>query len=160
MNLFLLRHAEAEDRSSSGKDSDRVLTKKGRETAKAVAALLARLERIDAIWHSPMARAAETAAFAAKQFPGAAIGESSSLLPESSPARVLEEISGRSAGDVLLVGHQPHLGELLALCVTGSAGVSIPMRKASLARVKFAGSHASPPGKLIYVISPEMAAKV
>jgi phosphohistidine phosphatase len=160
MNLFLFRHAEAEDRASSGKDADRALTRKGKESAKVVAALLARLEQIEAIWHSPMARAEETAAIAAKEFPNAAIRETTSLLPETSPVRVLDEISGRQPGDVLLVGHQPHLGELLSLCVTGSDGGSIPMRKASVARVKFAGSHAAPPGKLIYLLSPDLAAKL
>ena len=160
MNLFLFRHAEAEDRSSSGKDEDRVLTRKGRDSAKAVAALLGRLEKIEAIWHSPLARAAETASFAAKEFPSAELRETSSLLSEAPAMRVLDEISGRKPGDVLLVGHQPHLGELLSLCVSGREGSSIPMRKASLARIKFPGSHASPPGKLIYVVSPEMAAKL
>ncbi|MGH9443005.1 MAG: phosphohistidine phosphatase SixA [Thermoanaerobaculia bacterium] len=160
MNLFLLRHAEAEDRSSSGKDADRVLTRKGRETAKSVAAVLARLEQVEAIWHSPLARARETASIVAKEFPKAAIWETPSLLPEASPGQVLEEISGRRPGEVVLVGHQPHLGVLLALCVTGSSETRIPMRKASAARIKFAGSHASPPGKLMYLVSPDLAAKL
>ena len=160
MNLFLFRHAEAEDRASSGKDADRVLTKKGRESVRGVAELLGRIERIDAIWHSPMARAEETASIAAKEFSNAAMRETPSLLPEAPPVLVLDEISGRRPGDVLLVGHQPHLGELLSLCVAGREGGSIPMRKASVARIRFAGSHASPPGKLIYLISPDLVAKL
>jgi phosphohistidine phosphatase len=160
MNLFLFRHAEAEERSSTGKDADRVLTRKGRESARAVASALARLEQIESIWHSPMARARETASFAAKEFPKAALWETPSLLPEAPPGEVLDEISGRQPGEVLLVGHQPHLGRLLALCVTGSDETRIPMRKTSVARVKFAGSHPSPPGKLIYLISPDLAAKL
>lgn len=160
MNLFLFRHAEAEDRVSSGKDADRPLTRKGRESARAVAAALARLEQIEAIWHSPMERARETASFAAKEFPNAAMRETPSLLPETPPVQVLDEISGRQPGDILLVGHQPHLGALLSLCVTGRDGGSIPMRKASVARVKFGGSHPSPPGKLIYLVSPDLAAKL
>jgi phosphohistidine phosphatase len=158
MNLFLFRHAEAEERSSTGKDADRVLTRKGREAAKAVAAALSRLEQVEAIWHSPMERAKETASFAAKEFSKASLWETPSLLPEASPNQVLDEISHRQPGEVLLVGHQPHLGLLLSLCVTGGDGSKIPMRKASLARVKFAGPHPSPPGKLIYLISPDLAA--
>ena len=160
MNLFLFRHAEAEDRSASGKDADRELTRKGRETAKAVASALARLDTVEAIWHSPMARAKETAAFVAREFPGASVWETPSLMPESSPEEVLDEIAHRRPGEVVLVGHQPHLGILLSLCVAGNGGSKIPMRKASLARVKFAGDHPSPPGKLIYLISPDVAAKL
>jgi phosphohistidine phosphatase len=160
MNLFLFRHAEAEERSSTGRDADRVLTRKGREAAKTVASALARLDTIGAIWHSPMARAEETASFAAKEFPEASVWETPSLLPEASPDQVLDEIAHRRPGEVLLVGHQPHLGLLLSLCVAGNDASKIPMRKASLARVKFAGDHPSPPGKLIYLISPDLAAKL
>src|SRR5258707_14958842 len=105
MNVFLFRHAEAEDRSSTGKDADRVLSRKGRESAKVVAAALARLEQIEAIWHSPMARAKETASFAVKEFSKASLWETPSLLPEASPNQVLDEISHRQPGEVLLVGH-------------------------------------------------------
>ncbi len=160
MNLFLFRHAEAEEDSASGKDADRVLTRKGRESARSVASALARLEEIQAIWHSPVVRAKETALFAAKAFPKAVLRETPSLLPGASPGDVLAEIAGVEPGEVLLVGHQPHLGLLLSLCVTGEEGSKVPMRKASLARVKFAGSHPSPPGKLIYLISPDLAAKL
>jgi len=161
VNLFLLRHAEAEEESSTGRDADRVLTKKGRESARAVASALARLEQIDAIWHSPMERAKETASFGAKVFPNAALRETPSLLPGAAPGDVLEEIADKKpGGEVLLVGHQPHLGLLLSLCVTGNESGRIPMRKSSLARVKFAGSHPSPPGKLIYLISPDLASKL
>jgi phosphohistidine phosphatase len=161
VNLFLFRHAEAEERASSGKDADRVLTKKGKETARAVASALSRLEQIDAIWHSPIERAKETASFAAREFPNAAVWETPSLLPGAAPSDVLEEIGSRRPGEeILVVGHQPHLGLLLSLCVTGDDEGKIPMRKASLARVKFAGSHPSPPGKLIYLISPDLASKL
>ena len=160
MNLFLFRHAEAEERSSTGKDADRILTRKGRDAARVVASALSRLDQIDAIWHSPMARAKETASFAAKEFSKASVWETPSLLPDASPGQVLDEISHRQPGEVLLVGHQPHLGLLLSLCVAGNDGSKIPMRKASLARVKFSGTHPSPPGKLIYLLSPDIAAKL
>lgn len=160
MNLFLLRHAEAEERSATGRDADRILTRKGRDAAKAVASALSRLDPVEAIWHSPMARAKETASFAFKEFPKASVWETPSLLPDASPDQVLDEIVHRQPGEVLVVGHQPHLGFLLSLCVAGNDGSKIPMRKASLARVKFAGDHPSPPGKLIYLISPDVAAKL
>ena len=45
---------------------------------------------------------------------------------------------------VLLVGHEPHLGALLGRLVLGRpGGPPIPMKKASVARLEWAGSGAA-----------------
>ena len=41
--------------------------------------------------------------------------------------------------DVLLVGHQPHLGRLFGRLATGRANLEIPMKKASLAAFEVDG---------------------
>src|SRR5579885_555197 len=64
MDLYLIRHAEAEPRDEAGTtlDEDRALTDAGRDQARAVAAgLLRRGVRLDALVTSPLLRARQTA---------------------------------------------------------------------------------------------------
>jgi phosphohistidine phosphatase len=137
MDVWLLRHAEAEDRAASGRDSDRALTPEGEARAQAVARGLALLEpEISRIVTSPYRRARETAAAAAKALRIREVSESRALEPERDPEEILTEVAD-SGGDVLLVGHQPHLGALLGRLIGGSA--EFPMKKAAVARVTVAG---------------------
>ncbi|MFN2633492.1 MAG: histidine phosphatase family protein [Thermoanaerobaculia bacterium] len=139
MDIWLLRHAAAEDRPDSGRDSDRALTPEGIERARAVALGLAALEPgIARVITSPYRRARQTAdAAAAALALSKTLAESRALEPESDPQEILRELSAGS-GDVLLVGHQPHLGSLLGLLVGGER-VEIPMKKAAAARVTLTG---------------------
>src|SRR5262249_20580449 len=62
MILYVLRHAQAEDKSEQGGDEARRLTPRGRDKMRSAAAGLRALRlRFDAIVTSPFARAAETA---------------------------------------------------------------------------------------------------
>ena len=162
MNLYLLRHAEAEDAVPSGKDADRPLTPHGREVMEIVAAAFAKIGKAQAIWHSPLRRAKETAEFLASRFPKAAITSARSLAPDADPRKVLVELARDRWDDVVLVGHLPHLGKLLALAVTGDeeSAAEIPISKATLARISFSGSHPSPPGDLKWLVSPALAQRI
>jgi phosphohistidine phosphatase len=137
MELWLLRHAAAEDRARSGRDEDRALTPEGLARAEAVGRGLALLEPgISQIVTSPYRRARQTAEAAAKAL-GIPISESQALEPERDPEEILVEVS--DSGDaVLLVGHQPHIGALLGLLVAGP-GRDLPMKKASVARIAVHG---------------------
>jgi phosphohistidine phosphatase SixA len=159
MNLYLLRHADAEVASSTGKDADRALSAKGRETMKVVGAAFARVAEPAEIFHSPLRRARETAEFVAAQLPGASLTEVPWLTPESDPRIAFDEIRARR-GDLLWVGHQPHLGRTLGYAVTGTEEAEIPMKKASIARISFSGTHPSPPGTLKWIISPGLAQRI
>ena len=62
MEIWLLRHASAEDRADSGRDADRTLTEDGHRRAREVARGLASLEpKIELILTSPYWRAREPA---------------------------------------------------------------------------------------------------
>lgn len=139
MDIWLLRHAAAEDRADSGRDSDRALTPEGTARARAVALGLAALEPgIGRVITSPYRRARQTAdAAAAALGLSGSLSESRALEPENDPQEILREVSAGS-GDVLLVGHQPHLGSLLGLLVGGES-VELPMKKAAVARVTLTG---------------------
>jgi phosphohistidine phosphatase len=115
MDLILWRHAEAED---GAPDSQRTLTTKGRKQADKVAAWLAgRLPDDTRVLASPTARTQETAAALKRPFETvAAIGPGTSI-------HALLTASGwpEHGGTVVIVGHQPTLGEAAAWLLAGAA---------------------------------------
>ncbi len=137
-----MRHGDAEDRSKTGRDRDRALTAEGLRMVTEVGRGLASLEPgIVAIWTSPYRRARQTAQAAAHALElRGHVHETDALTPDSDPREVLDGLGASGLdGPVLLVGHQPHLGALLGLLVTGGPA-EIPLPKACLARVETRGS--------------------
>ena len=93
MQIWILRHADAEESSESGKDEDRALTREGARRAAAVGRGLAALDPgIEAIVTSPYRRARETARCAAQALGLAKIIDSRSLEPGRDPAAVAREL--------------------------------------------------------------------
>src|SRR5262245_47591583 len=71
MEIWLMRHAAAEERASSGRDADRTLTEDGHRRAREVARGLAEIEPgIQLILTSPYARPADRRAGGAGAAPG------------------------------------------------------------------------------------------
>jgi len=139
MDLWLLRHAEAEGRAASGRDEDRGLTPGGLAQAKAVARGIAALApAIKFILTSPYLRARQTAEPVAEALGLAGIRPSRALEPGSDPEAILSELEAGEES-FLLVGHAPQLGRLLGRLVTGTPDGDIPMSKASAACVSFEG---------------------
>lgn len=116
MNLYLVRHGEA---VSKLEDPSRPLSEAGRSEVSGVADFIGGNFRIHlgSIYHSPKARAADTALIMADRlgFAGS-VKATDGLLPMDDPAVWAE----RSAGiqmDTMLVGHLPHLSSLTSLLV-------------------------------------------
>lgn len=120
MELILWRHAEAEDGTP---DLERELTGKGRKQASKMAAFLrTRLPEHTRILVSPAKRTQQTALALTKHFiTDAALGTS------ASPQTVLDAVGWPDAeGTVLVVGHQPTLGQIAARLLSDSTtGFSI-----------------------------------
>ncbi|GIK87401.1 MAG: phosphohistidine phosphatase SixA [Burkholderiales bacterium] len=113
MDLILWRHAEAE---AGGPDLARRLTAKGIKQAERVAAWLERhLPDRCRVLASPAVRAQQTAAALGRRFRTV-----DALAPGASAADVLAAAGWPDSRDaVLVVGHQPTLGEVAALLVAG-----------------------------------------
>lgn len=115
MELFLIRHAHAEDASLYGDDGERPLTAGGRQAAREVGAALARHGvGFDALVTSPLVRAVETAELIAVGvgYPGA-LTVDAALEPGGRPRQLVERSLERfPEGRVALVGHQPSMGAL------------------------------------------------
>jgi phosphohistidine phosphatase len=142
MEIWLLRHAAAEDRAQSGRDADRTLTEDGHRRAREVARGLAELETgIERILTSPFARARQTAEPVARALKLAEqLRETQALEPDADPEEILQEVREEKVETILLVGHEPHLGALLGRLVAGRPGLEIPMKKAAVARLAWEGS--------------------
>ena len=117
MNLILWRHAEAEDAEP---DLERRLTPKGRKQAQAMAKWLhARLPERHLVLVSPARRTRETADALETDY---RIDER--LAPDADVAHYLAACDwpsgpGDSRGTVLIVGHQPLIGRLASLLLSG-----------------------------------------
>lgn len=121
MELILWRHADAEDPGPQGDDARR-LTKKGRRQAERMAEWLR--PRVGGEWRivsSPARRAIETVAPLDRPYDtSAAVGTS------AGPASVLREAAWPDGQrPVIVVGHQPTLGEIAAQLLGTPEGVSV-----------------------------------
>ena len=98
MNLFLLRHGLAVDRSAPGynkKDADRPLTPKGKQRLWRVAEAMEEMElEFDIILTSPFVRALQTAEIVAEAFElRKKLKSSEHLPPNGNPKLLLEQIA-------------------------------------------------------------------
>jgi phosphohistidine phosphatase len=116
----LLRHANAEARSASGKDSDRALSPHGQLEARAAAQWLQAQAKGRAlrILSSPATRAAATAAILA-EVTGAEIQLEPEIY-EATPGTLISLLNDAGAtGITVLVGHNPGLEQTVALLGEG-----------------------------------------
>ena len=110
MRIYLVRHAEA---APGEPDHQRRLTPEGREQARQVGERLAEAEpRPEAVLHSPLVRAGETAALIAAPL-GIAPEPHDRLAPGATAAGIRAAVTGRGQA-VVVVGHQPDCGQIAA----------------------------------------------
>jgi phosphohistidine phosphatase len=148
--IYIVRHAIAEDVSHSGRDEDRALTAEGRKKMKRAARGLATLGVAPAhLLASPLVRAQQTAEVVVEALPQLGI-ETCELLAPGVDERALTKLLNTSyAGrDVMLVGHEPDLGELLSFWLSGSrGGVETRFKKGATACI--ASGTLPPQGKAV-----------
>jgi phosphohistidine phosphatase len=128
IELYVIRHAIAEERRPDVDDERRGLTDEGRAKFQKVVRGLNRLEvQLGVVLHSPWLRAVETTellgdlALETRVCAGLA----------KAPTRDLLARIGAAGTSVGVVGHEPWLGELVAWLVCGDprAGERFPLRK-------------------------------
>jgi phosphohistidine phosphatase len=113
MDLILWRHAEAED---GFPDHERVLTPKGHKQAARMAAWLREhLPERTRVLVSPATRARQTAEALTKAF------ETVDEIAPGAPHTAVLEAAGwpHAKGAVVVVGHQPTLGQVVAFLLSG-----------------------------------------
>lgn len=142
MDLLLWRHAEAADGSP---DLARALTEHGHEQARAMAKWLRKnMPEGIRVLVSPARRAQETAA--ALEMPVEILDE---LAPDAAPAALIAAAGWPdSERAVMIVGHQPTLGETAAV-ILGPKGHRLRVRKGAVLWLES-------PRDLVVVMEPEM----
>ncbi|KPB34942.1 phosphohistidine phosphatase SixA [Pseudomonas amygdali] len=134
MKVWVLRHGEAQSRARS--DAERELTAHGREEVLKSAVHLSD-KSVQRIIASPYVRAQQTAELVRQSlgFNGPVVTVPW-LTPDSSPREVLLQLDKLGVDEVLLVSHQPLVGELIGVLAHGSPQQAEPMSTASLAELE------------------------
>jgi len=158
MKLLVIRHALARDKaefSRTGKpDSLRPLVAKGRAKMRGAAkGLLALVPEIDVLASSPFVRAAQTAGIVSKKF-----GVKPVLVPELAadrkPKGLLPWLRGQGSKDVVaVVGHEPYLGWLASLLLSGREASYLELRKGGACLLEFTGAVGPGRARLLWALT-------
>jgi phosphohistidine phosphatase len=156
MKVALIRHAAAVPRGTPGiLDAERPLTSAGKIRFRAAARGLARImARPTVLLTSPLSRAHETADIAAHVFKKID-AEIEPALGEQDVDSILAALKNHPAdATVVLVGHEPVLGELLARML-GSEQARFAFKKGGAALVDLPDGPVTP-GRLIWFLDPRV----
>ena len=153
MFLYILRHAIAVQRGTSGyPNDDRPLTEDGRDKMRKAARGISHVvENVDLILTSSLIRAHDTAKIAAEAL-GAEhkIEVCRELLPGSSARKLLLYLAKyKNLNHIMIVGHEPDLG-YLASSLLGSERVIVEFKKGSLCCIEVSGLPPRGAGTLLW----------
>ena len=139
MELYFLRHAIAgpRGRPKYKDDSLRPLTAQGREKMQYVALGMKNLGlTFDIILSSPYVRARQTAEIVAQacKIKNKKIHLTNNLLPPASIEELLQEVraSFQKSKNILLVGHEPHLTQMISCLLKSDQPLAIDFKKGGL----------------------------
>lgn len=131
MKLFILRHAEAidaVDAASSMPDDWRYLTGKGRKTAEAFGRRMEKLAGTGlVIVSSPLVRAVQTAQIVADRIGRKCKVEINGMLRSGvDVADIVDFLQNLSSSEnIMLVGHEPQLGELATVLLKSETALQL-----------------------------------
>jgi phosphohistidine phosphatase len=156
MQLLIIRHAIAEDPAAHANDSERPLTAKGVERMRQGAMGLKRLvPRVDVLATSPLRRARQTAAIVQDALDAPKPMMRDELAPGHAPAALADWLGFLPpAGVVAIVGHEPHLSELVGWLTTGEAISLIELKKGGACLLGIEGGPRAGGATLQWLLSP------
>ena len=153
MQLYFLRHGEADWPAWKKSDDERPLTDFGKKEMRDVAKFLARLNvRLNLIVTSPLPRAAQTAEIAA-DYLKAKLQKDESLAPGFGMSVLRTVLKRHPAKALMLVGHEPDFTTV----ISGLTGASLKLSKGGVALVDV--DPESEEGKLLWLFPPKIARK-
>jgi phosphohistidine phosphatase len=153
MELYFLRHGEADWPDWNKPDDERPLTKRGKKEMREVAKFLDRLKvRPDLIVTSPLPRAAQTAEIAADHLK-AKLRKDELLAPGFEMKNFGAVLKRHRARVLMLVGHEPDFTNI----ISGLTGASLKLSKAGVALLDI--DPEAEQGKLLWLFPPKFAKK-
>ena len=162
MQIYLLRHAIAEEPAAGQADRDRALVPEGRKKLAEVLRLARQADTaISLILTSPYKRARETADVAMGALAhDAELIETAALEPGAQVEGVWHELRTYKAVDsVLLVSHEPLMSAATAYLLN-SPGLRVDFKKSALVRLDIDSFGPQPHGTLRWMITPRVAGGV
>jgi phosphohistidine phosphatase len=164
MRLYIVRHAIALPHGTPGvPDDGRILTEDGVRKMRQAAAGLRRLDYVpDLILTSPLIRARQTADILSVAFGGGVeVKTTPALAPSGSRQDLYRQILKYSdnCNSIMLVGHQPSLGEIAGEIAWGSPGRSVELKKGGVCTIEIESLEGVPKGTLISLLTPSILRK-
>jgi phosphohistidine phosphatase len=155
MILYVMRHAEAVVANDELPDDWRYLTNKGIKSTMKVSQEIAKYGRKPRlIISSPLVRAVQTAQIAATHACRKNELIVSGLLQADSDLGELQELlrSRPEAKRLMVVGHEPHLGSLVASLLQNED--VIPLQKSSCVALELDTEQSDEPAKFLWYLTP------
>ncbi|MBN8657190.1 MAG: phosphohistidine phosphatase SixA [Anaerolineae bacterium] len=163
MNLYLIRHAIAEEENASGEDSQRELTDKGAKKMRLIAKGLRTLGiEFDQILTSPYIRAQQTAEILADVFKmKKSVSVSENLTPMGDPDLLLAEINENyTVNSLAIVGHEPYLSTLVSLLTADGAPVEMTFKKGGICYLSTDDLHHTRKATLEWLLTPGVLVEI
>ncbi len=164
MNLFILRHGIASDPGEDGLpknlvDAERPLSAKGKQRLWHITAAMRQMElRFDAVVASPLLRTRQTAQIVTEALAlRRKLILTDALAPNGNPKLLVEQLNvlGSRAKNILLVGHEPYLSQLMAWLLAGNTTVMIDLKKGGLAKLEIETLRYARCAKLGWLLTPK-----
>jgi phosphohistidine phosphatase len=165
MKLYIVRHAVAVPRGTPGmQDDDRPLTEEGIQKMRQAAAGLHALDFVpELILSSPLPRARQTAEILLEAF-GKVIKMKllTALAPSGSRRDLYHAIESyeKKLKSLMLVGHQPSLGEIAGEIVWGSPEHFIEIKKGGASAIQLERLGDPPQGSMLVLLTPSILRRV
>jgi phosphohistidine phosphatase len=153
MQLYFLRHGEADWPGWTKPDDERPLTDFGRKEVRQVAKFLNRLKvKPDLIVTSPLPRALQTAEVAAEQLK-TKLRQDEALEPGFGISELRTVLKRHRSKVLMLVGHEPDFSSV----ISALTGASLKLSKAGVALVDI--DPGAEEGRLFWLFPPKFARK-
>jgi phosphohistidine phosphatase len=161
MDLYLVRHAIAENRDSAKwpDDSKRPLTPEGEDRFRKAARGLRRIvPTVELVLASPFDRAWRTAELLRDEAGWPEPQPAPAIEAGRSPSEGIELLRGHlQAQSAALVGHEPNLSELTSTLLTGNATrLAMDFKKGGVACLQIDGSLRRGSAFLLWFVSPKL----
>ncbi len=164
MKLYIVRHAIAVPHGTKGiAEDDRPLTEEGAKKMREAAEGLCALGCVPQLMlSSPLPRARETAEILREVCEKKALLK---LVPGLAPGASRDQIytemqTHREVESLMLVGHQPSLGEIAGEIAWGSSDCYLELKKGGACALEIEEMGRIPRGKLLWLLTPSILRKI
>jgi phosphohistidine phosphatase len=165
MILYIVRHAIAVPRGTLGiRDDDRTLTEEGMAKMRKNAAGLRALNYLpELILSSPLPRARQTAEILLEAFEKKIdLKIAPALAPSGERVELYREVRRyeKKLKSLMLVGHQPSLGEIAGEIAFGSPECYVNFKKGGACAIEWESIRGAPGGIMLSLLTPSILRKI